>query len=152
MARSLTGRIRGPKTAPFPAGEITSPLIGKDAQTVATSPESDVDKDSTAGGDAAAAKLTAEQIAKSLVMMLVAAAGAAASIISFIQVPEVIVYIMGSICIAHFPVVTYKERKLLRLPGKRKAVEQLEEAAEQLRAEGDCLEDEVEYLLAQAAR
>lgn len=36
--------------------------------------------------------------------------------------------------------------------GRRKAVEQLEEAAERLRAEGDGLEEEVEGLLGQAAR
>lgn len=105
-------RVAADPTGSFP-DDITSPLMGKDGATVATSVDSD-DRDSAAG-DPTSARPTALQIAKAFAALVVAAAGAATSIASIIFVPEIIVYIAGGICVAHFPFVTYRERKLLSL-------------------------------------
>jgi len=62
------------------------------------------------------------------------------------------VYVAGSICLMNFPIVFFKERKILLLPSRRKTVDQLQETADILKSEAVALEDEIEYLLEQVSR
>ena len=105
----------------------TDPLLtNKDgAATVATSVNSDEQRDlwssygSSSGGGAKKKKKnkpTIGQIFKSTCAILITAAGAVASILSFMVAPAIIVYVAGSICLMNFPMVTYKEKKLMMLP------------------------------------
>lgn len=127
-----------------------TPLLGKDGATVATSVNSDEREEGTSNGSSG--KPANGQLLKSMTVLLVAAGGAAAYIASFILHRAIIVYVAGVIGIMNFPLVTYKERKLLRLPSRRKVVDQLEETVERLRSEADFLEDEIEQLITHAAR
>ena len=91
-----------------------TPLLGKDGATVATSINSDEQDEATADGRNG--KRKAGQLLKSMTVTLTAAGGAAAYIASFILYPAIIVYVAGVIGIMNFPLVAYKERKILRLP------------------------------------
>ena len=103
----------------------TDPLLNnKDgAATVATSVNSDEQRDvwssygsSSGGGAKKKNKPTIGQILKSACAILITAASAVASILSFMVAPAIIVYVAGSICLMNFPMVTYKEKKLMMLP------------------------------------
>ena len=96
--------------------DIAWPLLSKDGATVATSINSD-DRDQVVEVDGKT-RPKASQIMKSVMAILVSAAGAVASIFTFILSPAVIVYVAGSICLMHFPMVTYKERRIVLLPSK----------------------------------
>mmetsp|Transcript_22657 Transcript_22657/g.40885 ORF Transcript_22657/g.40885 Transcript_22657/m.40885 type:complete len:287 (+) Transcript_22657:2-862(+) len=89
---------------------------------------------------------------KSVGALIVSAAGAIASIASFILVPHTLVYVAGCICLMNFPIVAYKEKKLLFLPSRRKEVNRLEGTAKMLKSEGDIIEEEIEYLLGHISR
>lgn len=113
--------------------------------TVATSVISD--DQGSMDSNAKAAKPTGTQIMKSVMALLVSAAGAAASVWSVMFVPVIIVYVAGGLCMMNFPIVTYKEMKILLLPSRRKAVDELEHTMDILKSEAEILEEEIEFLL-----
>lgn len=140
------------KTGSF-SDEITSPLINKDGETVATSVDSDArEPGMKASANISAAKPTAAQIMKSMVALLVATAGALASVAAFLQVPAIIVYVAGGICLLNFPIVTCKERKILLLPSRRVEVKLLQDTERLLKKESQLLGEDIEDLLAVASR
>ena len=104
---------------------MADPLLAKnnsykDAVTVATSINSDERNYSgsidDSRGDVIINKPSTLQVLKSTFAILVAVASAAAAILSFMIAPEVIVYVAGSICLMNFPMVAYKEKRILILP------------------------------------
>lgn len=100
----------------------SDPLLNKKdygGATVATSVNSDDERrDSESIDDSSGKenKPTTGQIIKSIFAILIAIASAGAAIVSFMLVPEIIVYVAGSLCLMNFPMVTYKEKKILFLP------------------------------------
>lgn len=140
---------------------ITSPLLNKDGgSTTATATNSSDERHTSSPGSAAVVdndfdttkRPTNAQMLKSVGALLVSAGGALASIASFILVPHIIVYVAGGICLMNFPIVAYKEKKILFLPSRRKEVNRLEGTANMLKSEGDILEEEIEYLLGHISR
>ena len=156
MVGSISGRIAANSIRSTSSIDET-PLLSKQdgGATVATSVNSD-ERESVVNGTTdnkvATEKPTAGQLFKSVLALLVTAAGAAAWITAFIFHPAVAVYVAGSVCLMNFPIVVYKERKILFLPSHRKSVDRLQEMVDLLKAEADYLEDEIEYLLGQVAR
>ena len=116
------GKTRANKTRV--ADEVVEPLLkndllNKDAITVATVANSDTD---SLDSDNIRYKPTNAQLFKAGVVFALSSAGVAASVASFILSPEIFVYIAGAICCLHFPFVVYRERKILKLPGKSSSV------------------------------
>lgn len=155
--RVSPGSSKNNKSGAFGDGEMASPLLGgaskqdRGGATVATSVNSD-ERERDASSYVDPGKLTAMQMAKWATVLIVAGAGAAASLASFALSPAIIVYVAGGICLMNFPMVIYKENKILFLPSREQEVEQLEDTVELLKQEADLLEDEVEYLLGHASR
>lgn len=152
--RINTAGISNAKVGPSFADE--TPLLSKDGgATVATSVNSDDREQGSVEGIVAAgvvAKPTASQMMKSMTALLISAAGMAAAICSFIFAPAIIVYVAGSLCILNFPMVSYKERKILILPSQKKTVAALEDMVEFLKSESGSLEKDIEYMSGYAAR
>ena len=105
------------------SSEASDPLLNKKdshygGATVATSVNSDDRRDSESIEDSSGKenKPTTGQVIKSTFAILIAIASACAAIVSFMLVPEIIVYVAGSLCLMNFPMVTYKEKKILFLP------------------------------------
>jgi len=104
------------------SSEASDPLLNKKdygGATVATSVNSDERRDSDSIDDSSVKdnnKPTTGQVIKSTFAILIAIASACAAIVSFMLVPEIIVYVAGSLCLMNFPMVTYKEKKILFLP------------------------------------
>eukprot|EP00584_Thalassiosira_punctigera_P006303 CAMPEP_0172530492 /NCGR_PEP_ID=MMETSP1067-20121228/4213_1 /TAXON_ID=265564 ORGANISM="Thalassiosira punctigera, Strain Tpunct2005C2" /NCGR_SAMPLE_ID=MMETSP1067 /ASSEMBLY_ACC=CAM_ASM_000444 /LENGTH=330 /DNA_ID=CAMNT_0013314711 /DNA_START=149 /DNA_END=1141 /DNA_ORIENTATION=+ len=153
MAGSISNQIVPDKASAFFADETISPLLSKDGATAATSVISDERELGTKGSDdVAIAKPTNAQKLKSVVALLVSVAGAAASIASFLVATTIIVYVAGCICLMNLPIVTYREKKILFLPSRRRTVDQLQSTAKLLKSEADILEEEIEYLVGHASR
>ena len=105
------------------SSEASDPLLNKKdygGATVATSINSDDERRDSESIDYSSVKdnnkPTIGQVIKSTFAILIAIASACAAIISFMLVPEIIVYVAGSLCLMNFPMVTYKEKKILFLP------------------------------------
>lgn len=148
----LRGRIGADNVSTLFADETPLLSLSKDGATVATSVNS-YDREQGMEGTVygTIVKPTAAQMLKSMTALLVSAAGAVASITSFIFAPAIIVYVAGGICIMNFPMVSYKEKKILMLPSRKKAVDNLHDMAEILKSEADVLQKEIEYMSGCAA-
>lgn len=118
MAGSISSRVAPDKATDFFTEENVEPLLTKDGATVATSVNSDEPYLGTEGSvvNATAAKPTNAQVLKSVVAFMVSLLGAAASVAAFILKPDLLVFVAGGICVMNFPIVTYKEKKLMFLP------------------------------------
>ena len=100
------------KSNPLSDDDIKSPLLSKEVdETVATSIYSD-------SSVVKPSRPTREQILAATLVGVVVTAGAAASIVAFIAVPEIIVYVACGICLFNCPVVLYKQKKMMVLPSK----------------------------------
>lgn len=151
MAGSIRSRVAPDKANKFFTEETTTPLLGKDGGTVATSVTSD-ERYSGMEGDDSIAKPTNVQVLKSVAALFVSAAGAAASLTCFIFEPAIMVYIAGGICLMNFPLVAYKEKKIMFLPSREKNFEKLQGTSRLLKSEAGILEEEIEYLLGHVSR
>lgn len=154
MAGSNSSRLAPDKVTTFFAEENLEPLLTKDGATVATSVNSDEPYSGTEGSvvNASAAKPTNAQVLKSVVAFMVSVLGATASVAAFILKPDMLVYIAGGVCLMNFPIVTYKEKKLMFLPSRKRTVEQLKGTSRLLKSEASILEEEIEYLLGHVSR
>ncbi|EED93780.1 predicted protein [Thalassiosira pseudonana CCMP1335] len=125
------------------AEDMLTPLLTQDDDSDDSSEDSSV---STAS--------LREVVKQSPLEMLKTSAGAGVGLsgLSFVFVPQLLVFVAGAICIANAPYSAYKEYQITKIPTLRSLNNALREDANRLESEVDMLSEEIDSLKPKAER
>jgi len=136
------------------ANEVVEPLINKDGSGVTAPAESHYLDGGSNRGDSITmkVKLTAGQTLWAGAVCAMTVAGAAASAVSFVLSPTVIVYVAGGLCCLHVPFVLFREKKMLELPTLMRTVNEIRKLSDALEEESCILKEEIDCMHCECSR